>query len=291
MGMLRTGSVALLILVVGLRAEAADKAPRIVHQPVGVAIRGTPVHFTAQISPGDAPVTSTVVQIKSYELGPTWKLPMTPSDEGVRDATFPAVDFGGLGYFYYCIAAYDADGDAASSKWLKVKVINPADGSSAAAVEAPSKRKLWWWGGAAGAAVAAVLLLDDDGNGGDAPPPPPPGPAGPSGGGRSRDDDDDDDNDCETTGKEEVSYGNTTTDTPSPISILVCYTCPSADLKAVASWGEVARARNAPNDGCGRGNVVLFIEKPGDAPDPGSETIEVFSNGNLVGSRDWPDSP
>lgn len=300
------------------RAEepASDKpvdpdAPLVGHVPVTTAVRGVPVDISATLhAQAGSVLTSQTVLVRLTDVGTPMPYSMVGKDgeENAYHAVLPVTAIEGVTVFWYAIDARDSQGRIGGTPWIRVVIIEPIAVEGAIAPEDAAAAAGGTGGGKTLAIVAGALLLgggaavlieneNDDGSGGgdddeDLPPPPsaappsnnnppppsPPAPPAPT------------NTPCTgLTGSESVTYDNLSLcDNGADIEILVCGTCPNATIEASGNWGESDSITGYNNPSCSPTAQRLLVPKTDGFPTPGSHTLTVFSNGQVIDSIPWP---
>lgn len=288
--------------------DLAGQGPGISHVPVFTVARGQPVVIGATVTEKKAPVAKAVLYVKLFEVQKPIEYPMQAGESNLWQATIPGQVLLPVDHFWYHIEATDTLGAFTDTAWQPVNIVDALAkaGAAAAAAKGGSGGGI---GGAAPWIIGGALVLgggyaiyennNDDGSGSKSPEP---GPASPptkkkstSSNGGGDDTSPPPPPPCILTGGEQAFYDNLNPfeKFSTPIEIVVCGTCTNATVTAVGSWGEVDQITGYTNPRCVMGNpsLTLFLNKPESPPDvPESETISVFSNGQLIDSIPWPSS-
>lgn len=282
------------------------KRPIIAHVPVTTVLRGQPADITATITPQSGSITSAVTQIKLTLVGKPISFPMNPGTGDVFKVLIPVSAIEGISEFWYFIHSYDSNGHMADTIWHRVRIIEAGADSGAVGAGFLNTKTAVIGGGLllAGGITAAVIAHNDDngggsdsGSGGSTTPPPTQKKMSP---GRSSGNNNDHDSPsppatneppCILTGNERVRYENLDPYfSSSPIGVVICGTCPDATISASATWGASDSQSNFNNPTCNLDNssLKLFLSKPDGTPPCESQTISVYSNGQLIDTITWP---
>lgn len=280
------------------RVTAEGGCPSISHVPVVSVLRGTPAIITATVECQTGELGEVLLQIRLTDAGKPSPISMNGEGNGLYRATVPVSMVQGVTRFWYYVdvKGKNAAGDdtTAQTRWHPVNIIEHGETDNGGG--GPGGRAGLYLLAGGAAAVGGALIIEhnnNDGSGnnkngtGETPPP----STSSSDENKSSEESSDDDSPCKTTGAEQASIDNTSPCYESgDIRVFVCGNCPDADITAIASWGAARHASNVPKRNCALNNQpVLLLPKPDYFPEgPGSETISIFVNGDLIQQFSWP---
>ncbi len=126
------GGLWTLLGVAWLAGQGATpvEAPHIVHDPVGVALRGQPITVLAQIS-SVTPIKAVTLHYTLSRDASPFKLAMQSAGPAIFTGTIPATLLGNAGKVSYYIEATDARDAAAETPWYTVQIKGAGDALAA----------------------------------------------------------------------------------------------------------------------------------------------------------------
>jgi len=287
-------SVFFCALALVCAAEVSPNAPAIHHVPIAMATRGTPVPLNCTIDDHGLTLTQSIAQVRLTDAGKPLTLQMRGNAKNEFETFVPAAVITGVDAFWYSLTATAERSDSTSTRWQRVTIV----GSGKSAKPFWKEPALWVGGGLAfGGIIAAIAANNRDGSS--------------SGNGSSPAAQTESVPDateknsaravtrpalltvlkpCTLSGQEQVSYMNLDATSTAPIIISVCRTCSNATVSADGSWGASDQLTNFNNPDCNAAAPTLTLAKPAIRvpPPPGTYTIEVRSNGQIISAVPWP---